>query len=64
MAKSLAAEVISEAAFTPIGDQGFRLAAEQMADCAKVLCPLSAFGPMNEKNRLLRELAEQAGKLL
>ena len=64
VAKSLAAAVISETAFHPIGDERFRLAAERMASCARVLCPLSAFGPMNEKNRLLREMAEKAGKLL
>lgn len=64
VAKSLAAAVISETAFNPIADEGFRLAAERMASCARVLCPLSTFGPMNEKNRLLREMAEEAGKLL
>ena len=63
VAKALAAAVISEAAFIPIGDAAFRCAAEQMERCPRVLCPLSAFGPMNEKNRLLRELAEKAGKL-
>ena len=64
VARALAAEVIAEPPFSPIGEDRFRLAAERMASCGKVLCPLSAFGPMNEKNRLLRELAEQAGKLI
>lgn len=64
VSKALAAEVISEETFSPIGETAFRLAAEKIARCAQVLCPLSTFGPMNEKNRLLRELAEQAGKLL
>ena len=64
VSKALAAEVISEEAFSPIGETAFRLAAEKIARCAQVLCPPSTFGPMNEKNRLLRELAEQAGKLL
>lgn len=62
-ARALAAEVVVERAFSPIGESAFQRAAEQMAACARVLCPLAAFGPMNEKNRLLRELAEKAGKL-
>ena len=34
-----------------------------MGRCRRVLCPLAEFGPMNEKNRLLRRMAEQDGKL-
>lgn len=64
VAKALAAEVISEDAFAPIGEESFHAAAERMMSCSGVLCPLFAFGPMNEKNRLLRELAEREGKLL
>lgn len=63
VASALAAEVISEVPFAPIGEEAFRRAAERMEGCSKVLCPLTVFGPMNEKNRLLRELAEKAGKL-
>lgn len=63
VAKALAAAVVSEQAFHPIGDESLRRAEEQMSACDRVLCPLSAFGPMNEKNRLLAELARKAGKL-
>nr|WP_325184244.1 ABC transporter ATP-binding protein [uncultured Oscillibacter sp.] len=63
VAAALAAEVVSEAAFTPIGEEALQAARMRMDACARVLCPLAAFGPMNEKNRLLRTLAEKAGKL-
>lgn len=64
VAKALAAEVVAEAAFAPIGEDALHAARTRMDACARVLCPLAAFGPMNKKNRLLRELAEKAGKLL
>lgn len=63
VAKALAAAVVTERPFVPIGDKALRRAEEVMASCARVLCPLSVFGPMNEKNRFLSELARQAGKL-
>lgn len=63
VAQALAARVVTEAPFSPIGEESFRLAQAAMAACARVLCPLDAFGPVNEKNRLLRQLAEEAGKL-
>ena len=63
VARALAAEVIAERAFAPIGEEAFCRARECMASCSSVLCPLEQFGPMNEKNRLLRALAEQGGKL-
>ncbi len=63
VAQALAAHVISEKPFRPIGEDAFRAAAERMKRCQRVICPLSDFGPMNEKNRLLRQMAEEAGKL-
>ena len=63
VARALAARVIAEKPFRPIGEDAFREAAEAMERCRRVLCPLSDFGPMNERNRLLRRMAEEAGKL-
>ena len=62
VAQALAAEVVAEEAFQPIGEEAFRQARALMEGCERVLCPLERFGPMNEKNRLLRELAREAGK--
>lgn len=63
MAAALASKVVGEKSFRPIGEEAFRQAAEVMERCETVLCPLADFGPVNEKNRLLREMAEKAGKL-
>ena len=63
VARALAAEVISERPFQPVGEDAFRRALAVMDRCKRVLCPLESFGPMNEKNRRLRELAREAGKL-
>ena len=61
VARALAVQVISERPFEPIGDAAFARAAACMQACQRVLCPLQSFGPMNEKNRALWELA-QGGK--
>ena len=63
VARALGAEVIGEKPFQPVGEAAFHAAAEAMGRCRRVLCPLAEFGPMNEKNRLLRRMAEQDGKL-
>ena len=63
VAAALAAEVVGERRFQPVGEEAFRRAAAVMERCGLVLCPLEDFGPMNEKNRLLREMAREAGKL-
>ena len=57
VARALAAEVVSEEAFCPVGEAAFQRAAELMKRCARVLCPVKKFGPMNERNRLLRDMA-------
>ena len=62
-ASALAARVIGEKPFQCVGEAAFREAAEVMGRCKRVLCPLRDFGPMNERNQELRDLAEQAGKL-
>ena len=63
VARALAAEVVSEKPFQSVGEEAFRRARAVMGRCKRVLCPLESFGPMNEKNRILRELAREAGKL-
>jgi iron complex transport system ATP-binding protein len=63
VAAALSAQVVAERPFEPIGDGAFQQAAHWVRACPQVLCPLTAFGPMNEKNRELRDLAQALGKL-
>jgi len=63
IAKALAVEVVAEQAFHPIGEEAFSLARARLDACTGVLCPLTEFGPVNEKNRILMELAIQQKKL-
>ncbi len=63
VAQALAAQVIAERPFSPIGEEAYARAAACMETCPQVLCALTAFGPMNEKNRALLELARRTGKL-
>ena len=64
VARALAAEVIAEKGFIPVGEKAFARARERVAVCEQVLCPLDTFGPINEKNWELRKLAEAAEKLV
>ena len=61
-ARALAAEVISEAAFEPVGEAAFQRAAQRMAQCETVICCCAAFGTMNRRNQDLLELAREQGK--
>ena len=63
VAMALAAEIVTERPFRPIGEEAFRRAAALMEGCPRVLCPVADFGEMNERNRTLRDMARQAGKL-
>ena len=63
VALALAVETVTERPFRPIGQEAFQRAAAVMERCRRVLCPVTDFGEMNEKNRALRELAYAAGKL-
>lgn len=63
VALALAVETVTERPFRPIGQEAFQRAAAVMERCRRVLCPVTDFGEMNEKNRVLRELAYAAGKL-
>lgn len=63
VAKALASDVISEKGFRPVGEAAFARAAERMRACGRVLCPLREFGPMNDGNRRLAELAREEGMM-
>lgn len=63
VAQALATQVISERAFEPIGEAAFQEAAELLPQCQRVLCCLSEFGTINQRNRALVELARSRGLL-
>ena len=63
VAQALATQVISERAFEPIGEAAFQEAAELLPQCQRVLCCLSEFGTINQRNRALLELARSRGLL-
>lgn len=62
VAKALAAQVISVPPFALVGEEAVAQAAALIKQCKTVYCPLSAFGPANEQNQKLLELAKQMGK--
>lgn len=62
-ARVLAAEVIREAAFEPVGEQAFLRAKKVLESCETVFCPLNVFGTMNKKNRELLRIGTELGKL-
>ena len=62
-ARVLAAEVIREAAFEPVGEQAFLRAKKVLESCVAVFCPLNVFGTMNKKNRELLRIGTELGKL-
>lgn len=64
VAEALAVEVISETPFERISEKTYERAAALLKSCQSVVCCLTEFGTMNEKNRLLAELGrgEKGGK--
>lgn len=64
VAKVLAAEVVEEAPFSAISEESFQRAKKLMETCSRVICCVDIFGPANEKNRQLLEIAEASGKLV
>ena len=62
VARSLAARVVSVPAFRGIDEEALAQARALMESCRGTYCCLDAFGPENEKNRLLAEEAEARGK--
>lgn len=57
VAKALAAQVVSVPPFCPVDEKAQKQAEEMIARCETVLCPLETFGPMNEGNKKLKEIA-------
>ncbi len=63
VAKALSARLVTQEAYSPIGEAALQEAQEIMLRCRAVLCPQTCFGPMNEGNLRLRELAADRGLL-
>lgn len=55
IACALAAEVIAERPFEPISEETFARAAAVLDSCEQMICCLTEFGTMNERNRELAE---------
>lgn len=62
-AEALAAEVVAEAPFEPVGEAAFLRAKELVKSCETVLCPLKVFGTMNKRNQELLQFGTELGKL-
>ena len=63
VASALAGTVVAEKPFEIISDENFEKALQIMEECEAVLCPLTDFGTMNEKNKKLLAKAKETGKL-
>ena len=63
-ARSLAAEVFTEAAFEPISEASAEAALRTLEKCSRVICCCEGFGTMNAGNALLKDRAAQAGILV
>ena len=63
VASALAGTVVAETPFEVISDENFEKALQIMEECEAVLCPLTDFGTMNEKNKKLLAKAKETGKL-
>ena len=63
LALHLSGEVILSPPFTPASETELAKAEKVLSSCRKVYCPLTSFGPDNEKNRLLLTEAERLGIL-
>lgn len=64
VASALGSAVILEKAFCEISDESIKKATEILKKCKKVVCCLTEFGIMNQKNRLLLEEAKQNNILI
>ena len=62
VAAALAAEVVSQGAFQPVGEDTFRRALAALEGCPRAVCCLESFGPLNDCNRRLAQAA--GGKLV
>ena len=64
VARALATEIVSVPPFDAVEGEALDRARALMSRCEQVVCCLLAFGAQNEGNRVLRDEAEKAGKLL
>ena len=62
VAAALAAEVVSQGAFQPVGEETFRRALAALEACPRAVCCLESFGPLNDCNSRLAQAA--GGKLV
>ncbi len=62
-ARYLAARVVAQEAFEPIGEEAWEQALSWMKRCGQVICTLDRFGTFNQKNRELAVWAEKQGLL-
>ena len=62
VAAALAAEVVSQGAFQPVGEETFRRALAALEACPRAVCCLESLGPLNDCNRRLAQAA--GGKLV
>ena len=61
--RALAVETVTERAYQPIGEDAYARAQALVRQCGNAVCCLDLFGPVNEKNRVLRDWAQQEGLL-
>lgn len=59
VAKALASKVIHEHPFEPISEQSYERAAAVLSTCRHLICCLTDFGTMNEKNQWLAGLGRE-----
>lgn len=64
VARALAAQVVSQAAFEPAGKEQFEQARALIEQCNRVLCAPQSAGTFNEQNCRLQAYAEKQGKLV
>ena len=55
--------LLTERAYQPIGEDAYARAQALVRQCGNAVCCLDLFGPVNEKNRVLRDWAQQEGLL-
>ena len=62
VARALAVRVIAERPFEPISREAFEEASRILQTCSQVICCLTEFGTMNEKNRQLARMGEEQNR--
>ena len=63
VASALASAVVTETAFEPISADSIQIASAMIEKCRQVICSVSSFGTMNQRNEALKKQAEDSGKL-